>query len=167
VSAVGNIGISVSQSRRGHPWKWRQSRSGDLLFSVHPALLNCRFSASCFAPAFTSLGIFYSEATNPPDPLRASKCFQKNFELNAREVDAARRVAEGLAEEREWILSVLWRIALLKVKRDLNSQEVIDGRYLPVNVWAWKASGVVRVHLVIFSSLLTHPSGLTARAEQR
>jgi hypothetical protein len=36
--------------------------------------------------------------------LRASKCFQNTFELNAREADAARQLSEGFAEEREWDL---------------------------------------------------------------
>ncbi len=34
----------------------------------------------------------------------ASKCFQKAFELDAREADAARQLAEGFSEEREWDL---------------------------------------------------------------
>jgi superkiller protein 3 len=121
---------------------------------------------SSFAPAFTSLGIYYSEAATPPDPIRASKCFQKAFELDAREGDAARRLAEGFAEEREWdIVDVVANRAIEGEGGFEDSQEVIAGRYLPVNAWAWKASGVV--HLVIFSSLLKQPSGLTARAEQR
>src|ERR1700722_10684161 len=57
-----------------------------------------------YAPAFTSLGIYYSEFASPPDPTRASKCFQKAFELDAREAEAARRLAEGFAEDREWDL---------------------------------------------------------------
>ncbi len=34
----------------------------------------------------------------------ASKCFQKAFELDAREADAARQLAEGFSEEQEWDL---------------------------------------------------------------
>ncbi len=34
----------------------------------------------------------------------ALKCFQKAFELNAREADAARQLAEGFLEEQEWDL---------------------------------------------------------------
>ncbi|KAJ7115490.1 hypothetical protein C8R43DRAFT_902679, partial [Mycena crocata] len=56
---------------------------------------------AAYAPAFTSLGIYYSEFVTPRDPTRASKCFQKAFELDAREADAARRLADGFAEERE------------------------------------------------------------------
>ncbi|KAH9978973.1 TPR-like protein [Lactifluus volemus] len=101
---------------------------------------------SSFAPAFTSLGIYYSEAANPPDPIRASKCFQKAFELDAREGDAARRLAEGFAEEREWdIVDVVANRAIEGEGGFEDSQEVIAGRYLPVNAWAWKASGVVHL----------------------
>ncbi|KAI0268796.1 TPR-like protein [Gloeopeniophorella convolvens] len=99
-----------------------------------------------FAPAFTSLGIYYSEAANPPDPIRASKCFQKAFELDAREGDAARRLAEGFAEEREWdLVEVVANRAIEGEGGFEDSQEVIAGRYLPVNAWAWKASGVVHL----------------------
>src|ERR1700691_3578862 len=59
---------------------------------------------STYAPAFTSLGLYYAEFISPPDPTRASKCFQKAFELDPREGYAARRLAEGFAEEREWDL---------------------------------------------------------------
>ncbi|KAK7692824.1 hypothetical protein QCA50_004459 [Cerrena zonata] len=50
-----------------------------------------------FAPAFTSLGIYYAEFVSPPDPKRAAKCFQKAFELDPKEGEAARRLAEGFA----------------------------------------------------------------------
>ena len=108
-----------------------------------------------FAPAYTSLGMYYSEVANPPDPIRASKCFQKAFELDAKEGEAARRLAEGFAEEREWDLVEVVANRTIEGEGGFeNSQEVIAGRYLPVNAWAWKASGVV--HLASLSS--TTPS---------
>jgi superkiller protein 3 len=111
---------------------------------------------STFAPAFTSLGIYYSEVANPLDPIRASKCFQKAFELDAREADAARRLAEGFAEEREWDLVEVVANRTIEGEGGFEeSQEIIAGRYLPVNAWAWKASGVV--HLVGFLSFITCP----------
>src|SRR5882762_3382300 len=103
-----------------------------------------------FAPSFTSLGLYYLEAADPPDPIRASKCFQKAFELDAREADAARRLAEGFAEEREWDL--VEDVANRTIEGEggfEDSQEVIAGRYLPVNAWAWKASGVVHLASLI------------------
>jgi superkiller protein 3 len=112
--------------------------------------------SSNFAPAFTSLGIYYSEAANPLDPIRASKCFQKAFELDAREADAARRLAEGFAEGREWDLVEVVANRTIEGEGGFeDSQEIIAGRYLPVNAWAWKASGVV--HLVGLLSLIAHP----------
>ncbi|KAI9442528.1 TPR-like protein [Lactarius indigo] len=106
-------------------------------------ITSLKFSSS-FAPAYTSLGIYYSEVANPPDPIRASKCFQKAFELDAREGDAARRLAEGFADEREWDLVEVVANRTIEGEGGFeDSQEVIAGRYLPVNAWAWKASGVV------------------------
>ncbi|KAI0082004.1 TPR-like protein [Panus rudis PR-1116 ss-1] len=98
-----------------------------------------------FAPAFTSLGIYYSEFASPPDPKRAAKCFQKAFELDPREGEAARRLAEGFAEDREWDL------VEVVARRTIDGEGGMDGgvdsgppaRYLPLNAWAWKAIGVV------------------------
>ncbi|KAI9449401.1 TPR-like protein [Lactarius psammicola] len=108
-----------------------------------------------FAPAYTSLGVYYLEVANPPDPIRASKCFQKAFELDAREGDAARRLAEGFAEEREWDLVEVVANRTIEGEGGFeDSQEVIAGRYLPVNAWAWKASGVVHLNQRNFPSAI-------------
>ncbi|CCM00695.1 uncharacterized protein FIBRA_02734 [Fibroporia radiculosa] len=98
-----------------------------------------------FAPAFTALGIYYSEFQSPPDPNRASKCFQKAFELDPRETNAARRLAEGFAEEREWDL------VEVVARRTIDGEGGLEGgtvtaRYLPINAWAWKAVGVVELN---------------------
>jgi superkiller protein 3 len=103
--------------------------------------------APTFAPAFTALGVYYAEHAAPPDPARASKCFQKAFELDPREADAARRLAEGFADEREWDLV------------DVVARRTIEGeggaeptsRYLPMNAWAWKAVGAVELVGVLSS----------------
>ncbi|KAG8720783.1 Superkiller protein 3 [Ceratobasidium sp. 394] len=105
---------------------------------------------SSYAPAFTSLGIYYSEHANPPDPLRASKCFQKAFELDAREGDAARRLAEGFAEEREWdLVEVVARRTIEGeggLTGGLDKQTVEVARHQPTYAWAWKALGLVEMN---------------------
>jgi superkiller protein 3 len=55
-----------------------------------------------FAPAYTSLGIYYADYSK--DRKRARKCFQKAFELSASEVEAAERLARSFAEQGEWDL---------------------------------------------------------------
>lgn len=106
------------------------------------------------------------EAAKPLDPVRASKCFQKAFELDAREGDAARRLAEGFAEEREWdLVEVITNRTIEGEGGFEGSQEIMAGRYLPVNAWAWKASGVV--HLVGFFPALSTHGGLTPSGESR
>src|SRR5882762_9619966 len=95
-----------------------------------------------FAPSFTSLGLYYLEAADPPDPNRASKCFQKAFELDAREAEAARRLAEGFAEEREWDLVEVVAKRTIEGEGGFEgdvqapSEQVVPGRYLPTNAWA-------------------------------
>ena len=98
---------------------------------------------STFAPAFTSLGIYYAEARSPPDPQRASKCFQKAFELDPREAEAARRLAEGFAEEREWDLVEV--VARRTIEGEGGVESAATTRYQPLNAWAWKAVGVVEL----------------------
>lgn len=105
--------------------------------------------STTFAPAFTSLGIYYSDYATPRDTIRASKCFQKAFELDAREAEAARRLAEGFADEREWDL------VEIVARRTIEGEGGLEGgdsgiskaatRFLPTNAWAWKAVGVVEL----------------------
>ncbi|KAI0674837.1 TPR-like protein [Trametes maxima] len=103
--------------------------------------------SSQYAPAFTSLGVYYSQFLSPPDPNRASKCFQKAFELDSREVEAARRLAEGFAEEGEWDLVEV--VARRTIEGEGGLQEGPEAkasrRYLPINAWAWKAVGAVEL----------------------
>lgn len=106
--------------------------------------------SSTFAPAFTSLGLYYSSFVSPPDLTRASKCFQKAFELDAREGDAARRLAEGFADENEWdLVEVVARRTIAGeggADGGISSgDKVASARYLPTNAWAWKAIGGVEI----------------------
>ncbi|RDL31795.1 TPR-like protein [Venustampulla echinocandica] len=55
-----------------------------------------------FAPAYTSLGIYYADYAK--DKKRSRKCFQKAFELSAAEVEAAERLARIFSEQAEWEL---------------------------------------------------------------
>lgn len=102
-----------------------------------------------YAPAFTSLGLFYDWVADPPDALRASKCFQKAFELDAREHEAARRLAEGFADEREWDLVEV--VARRTVEGEggadaLGGVAASQRRHMSRNAWAWKAIGAVELH---------------------
>jgi len=79
---------------------------------------------------------------NPPDPNRASKCFQKAFELDATQADAAKRLAESFAEESEWDLVEV--VARRTIEGEGGNEQAIS-KHLPVNSWAWKALGVVEL----------------------
>jgi superkiller protein 3 len=69
---------------------------------AYTAFVTCLKYNQNYAPAYTSLGIFYADVAN--DQARASKCFQKAFELDAGEVDAAERLAQDFADSRQWEL---------------------------------------------------------------
>lgn len=55
-----------------------------------------------FAPAYTSLGIYYADYAK--DKKRARRCFQKAVELSGSEVGAAERLADSFANSEEWDL---------------------------------------------------------------
>lgn len=89
-----------------------------------------------FAPAYTSLGIFYADIME--DTTRANKCFQKAFELSAGEVEAAERLARSFAEGREWELVeiVARRVA------DADKKRSDPGKSIS---WPQSAIGVVEL----------------------
>ncbi|WVQ65903.1 uncharacterized protein L199_004081 [Kwoniella botswanensis] len=103
-----------------------------------------------FPSSYTSLGICYSSAT-PPDEERALKCFQKAFELDATETEAAHRLAIGYANEDEWALVRTIAMRVMEGEGGLDGVaggEVMNakGRFAPQNGWAWKALGSTEVH---------------------
>ena len=121
--------------------------------------------SSSFAPAYTSLGIYYTEHVQPPDATRASKCFQKAFELDAREAEAARRLAEGFVEEQEWDLAEIIAKRTIEGEGGIEAQipganEPLLSRHIPTNVWAWKVAGLV----ALVSRECHHESRLTFAA---
>ena len=75
----------------------RKDRSG--AYSYFLAALKSNLN---FAPAYTSLGIYYADYSK--DKKRSRKCFQKAFELSSSEVAAAERLARIFAEQGEWEL---------------------------------------------------------------
>lgn len=100
--------------------------------------------------------MYYAEVASPPDLDRSSKCFQKAFELDAREGEAARRLAEGFAEEQEWDLVEVVARRTIEGEGGLEGGnigkgEIISTRYSPTNAWAWKAVGVVELVPFMFN----------------
>ncbi|KAK4444986.1 Superkiller protein 3 [Podospora aff. communis PSN243] len=53
-----------------------------------------------YAPAYTSLGIYYADYAK--DKKRARKCFQKAVELSPSEVESAERLARSFADDGDW-----------------------------------------------------------------
>jgi superkiller protein 3 len=100
-----------------------------------------------FAPAFTSLGIYYSSTQ---DEDRAIKCFQRAFELDATETEAAHKLASLYADQEQW--EQVRAIASRVMEGEGGLEGAADGeklagksRFAPKNGWAWKAMGAVEV----------------------
>ena len=102
-----------------------------------------------FAPAYSSLGLYYSDYAK--DKKRARQCFQKAFELSPAETDAAERLARCFADQGDWdIVEVI-------------AQRVIDtGRARPPPgskrkglSWPYSALGVVQMNKQEYQQAIT------------
>ncbi len=93
-----------------------------------------------FAPAYTSLGLFYGDYTK--DKKRARKCFQKAFELSPGEVVAAERLARGFAADGDWELveAVAQRVV------DSGKVKPAPGSKKPGISWPFAALGVAELN---------------------
>lgn len=84
-------------------WEFDKSREArkarDGAYSKFLAALQADLT---FAPAYTSLGIYYADYAK--DKKRARRCFQKAVELSGSEVRSAERLADSFANSEEWDL---------------------------------------------------------------
>jgi superkiller protein 3 len=75
-----------------------------------------------YAPAYTSLGFFYADIVN--DLNRAYKCFQKAFELDAGEAEAAERLAQDFADTRQWeLVEVVAQRVLQATRKRISTRQ--------------------------------------------
>lgn len=73
----------------------RKSRTG-----AYAYFLDALKTDYSYAPAYTSLGIYYAEYAR--DKKRARKCFLKAVELSSSEVESAERLARSFADDSDW-----------------------------------------------------------------
>lgn len=108
-----------------------------------------------YAPAYTSLGIYYADYSK--DKKRARKCFQKAFELSASEVESAERLARIFAEQGDWDLV------------EVVAQRVVDsGKVRPAPgskkkgaSWPYSALGVAELNKLDYpKSIVSFQSAL-------
>ncbi|CUS14034.1 unnamed protein product [Tuber aestivum] len=99
-------------------------------------------SNQSFAPAYTSLGIYYQDIEGNSD--RADRCFQKAFEISAGELEAAERLARNFAESREW------ELVEIVARRAAEADKKRSGPGKGVS-WPQSAIGVVELNAQNFS----------------
>ena len=128
----------------------RKTRGGAYSYFLASLKINLNF-----APAYTSLGIYYADYAQ--DSQRARKCFQKAFELSAAEVEAAERLAGIFAQQKQWELV------------EVVAQRVVDsGKVRPAPgskkkgvSWPFAALGVAELNKQIFAkSIVSFQSAL-------
>jgi superkiller protein 3 len=131
---------------------------------AHQLYLGSLRRSSTYAPSWTAIGIFCAEL-HPPDDVRASKCFQRAFELDPREGEAGRRLADHFADAREWELVEIIAKRTIEGEGGLEGglATAVDervkeakGRFLVGNVWAWKALGAVELTRSAFAKAINH-----------
>jgi len=89
-----------------------------------------------YAPAYTNLGFFYADVAN--DLARAYKCFQKAFELDPGEADAAERLAQDFADTRQWdLVEVVARRVLQASRKRVSTRQELS--------WPHRALGVAEL----------------------
>jgi superkiller protein 3 len=122
----------------------RKDRNGAYSFFLQAIKTN-----ALFAPAYTSLGVYYADYAR--DKKRARQCFQKAFELSPAEILAAERLARGFADQSDWeVVEVI-------------AQRVIDtGRARPPPgskrkglSWPYSALGVVQMNQLEYQKAIT------------
>ncbi|KAL4810134.1 hypothetical protein BDV18DRAFT_53266 [Aspergillus unguis] len=113
----------------------RKDRTG-----AYASFLAAIQSSINYAPAYTSLGIYYADYKK--DKTRARRCFHKAFELSPSEIVAAERLARTFADQKEWDLV------------EAVSQRVVDsGKAKPAPgskrkgySWPYAALGTVQIN---------------------
>lgn len=108
--------------------------------SAYSCFLGSLKSNLSFAPAYTSLGVYYADYAK--DKKRARKCFQKAVELSPSEIVSAERLARSFADEADWD------------RVELVAQRIVDsGKVKPPPgskrkgiSWPFAALGVAELH---------------------
>lgn len=108
--------------------------------SAYSCFLSSLKSNLNFAPAYTSLGVYYADYAK--DKKRARKCFQKAVELSPSEIVSAERLARSFADEADWD------------RVELVAQRIVDsGKVKPPPgskrkgiSWPFAALGVAELH---------------------
>lgn len=140
--ALYRIGICIWELDSSK--KARRDRDGAYSYFLSAIRTNVNF-----APAYTSLGMYYSDYAR--DKKRARQCFQKAFELSPAETDAAERLARSFADQGDWeIVEVI-------------AQRVVDtGRARPPPgskrkglSWPYSALGVVLMNKQEYQQAIT------------
>ena len=110
--------------------------SEDFHTEAYTAFVTCLKYNQNYASAYTSLGIFYADVAN--DLNRAYKCFQKAFELDASELDAAERLAQDFANTRQWeLVEVVARRVLEASRTRVSTRRELS--------WPHRALGVAEL----------------------
>ncbi|KAK2744007.1 Superkiller protein 3 [Myotisia sp. PD_48] len=113
----------------------RKNRNG-----AYANFLACIQTDMNYAPAYSSLGIYYADYKK--DRKRARRCFHKAVELSASEILAAERLARDFAEQGEWDLVEV----IAKRVVDSGKAKPAPGSKRKGHSWPFAVLGVVEIN---------------------
>lgn len=125
---------------------WEQDNQSKKLESYSYFITSLKYDPT-YSPSFVNLGIFYGDVLK--DENRSIKCFQKAFELNAGEIDAAERLVIIYAEKGEWnLVEAIAKIVL--------SEDKIRRRYSRDLSWPQRSLGIVEINCKRYNSAIIY-----------
>ncbi|KAI9894193.1 MAG: Superkiller protein 3 [Vezdaea aestivalis] len=127
------IGMCIWELKQDR--KQRKDRKGPYSYFLDSLKANLNY-----APAYTMLGVWYSDYAN--DEKRARKCFQKAFEISTAETESAHRLAESFADSGEWDLVE----AVARRVKDSGRAKPLPGSNKKGLSWPFAALGVVEIN---------------------
>lgn len=128
-------------------WNCREQNFEQYTSEAFNAFVTALNENPTYAPAYTSLGLFYADAAG--DISRATKCFYKAFELDSGEIDAGQRLAKEFADNSEWSLVEVVAIRVIESERlrTFANQEAS---------WPHKALGIVGLNQRDYAKAVQH-----------
>ncbi|KAG5518651.1 hypothetical protein PMAC_002620 [Pneumocystis sp. 'macacae'] len=141
IEKMGSNTVLSSYDKAEIFWKkgialWEQDDESKKSESYSFFITSLRYDPN-YSRSFVNLGIFYADVLN--DENRSMKCFQKAFELNAGEIDAAERLVIAYAKKKEW--NLVETIAKIVISADR-----IHRRYCRDLSWPQRSLGIAEMN---------------------
>ncbi|CCJ30594.1 unnamed protein product, partial [Pneumocystis jirovecii] len=151
IEKMGNNTVLSNHDKAEIFWKkgvalWEQDDESRKSESYSFFITSLRYDPN-YSRSFVNLGIFYADVMN--DENRSMKCFQKAFEIDAGEIDAAERLVIAYAKRKEW--NLVETIAKIVISADR-----IHRRYCHDLSWPQRSLGIAEMNHKRYDKAIIH-----------